>query len=368
MSIFNVMKFDQCCDSDHYAKLGDRCLNNIASCYDNLRPVGAIILNALMPHGLASFNHTLLLFFSLLFIASESGSILNRNCSMVLMIKVSGVFILLELMFAGLVSVNLTDASSGIFAGLAILGFCRKNVLLFVFAGGISVLIRAAYLYPMLILVIWFLIESLYVKSHRNFLLTSLFFVCITPQFLLTYQHTGVFAFLDPTTVAYWRDIHLSSNYYGYDTIFLPPSINLPFEKATSMPWQSSLLDLPTAYKQKQWSDIVHLLAGRIEFYFSSFVPWSKAYLNSPSERIFSPLVMVLNITVFVISSIYLKQKDILWRVWFPLSLILAQSLLIVPEQRFIFVIQLFLIIFTYLKLWDSYENTENLKCQILNK
>ncbi|WP_150107764.1 hypothetical protein [Methylobacter tundripaludum] len=104
-----------------------------------------------------------------------------------------------------------------------------------------------------------------------------------------------------------------------------------------------------TAYKQEQWGDIIHLLIGKMEFYFSSFTLWSKAYLDSPSERIFSPIIFILYFVMLVLSSLCLRQRKILWRVGLPLCLILGQSLLIIPEQRFVFIIQLFLIAFTYL-------------------
>jgi hypothetical protein len=351
-----VFGFQQCCDADAYAQLGASCLNNLNFCWNDLRPVGAIALNALMPHGLASFNHTLLLLFSLFLIATELGFTLKSKVSRVLIFKASIAFILLELMFIGLASVNLTDISAGIFAALAILGFARKNTLLLTIAGGISVLIRSAYLYPMLILVVWFLFEMSYKRQYCKSLLVVLFFVIIAPQFLLTYQHTGVFSFLDPSVIEYWRNFHLISNWYGCDGIVLPLSTH-PYKKFSLIPWESSLLDLTTAYKQKEWKDIFYLLLGRLDFYFSSFVLWNKVYLSSLNERLFSPVVMVLNIIIFIISSLYWMKKNILWRIWFSLSPIIAQSLLIIPEQRFIFVIQLFLILFTYLYFMELGNN-----------
>lgn len=125
-------------------------------------------------------------------------------------------------MFIGLASVDLTDVPAGVFAAFSILGFARKNALLFALAGGLSALIRAAYLYPMIVLAIYFLVECLYQKQYWKSLLTSLFFVCIAPQFLLTYQHTGVFSFFEPTRTAYWTNYHLTTPWYGYDTILIP--------------------------------------------------------------------------------------------------------------------------------------------------
>ena len=335
--------FQQCCDADLYTDLGKLCSINWESCWHKNRPVGSVILNALMPYGLAPISHLLLLFFPLYLIASESGFELGRKYSKywvsVVMLRATGAFLLLEIMFIGLASVNLTDVSAGILAALAILGFTKKNAYLLALAGGLSVLIRSAYLYPFLILVIWFLIECLYEK-RREGLYVGLFFVCIAPQYLLTYQHTGMFAFLEPSSMKYWQDFHFSTSWYGFDTL-------LPH---TSGAWQSSsLLDLTTAYRQQQWGEMLHLFAARMGFYFSSFVPWSKVYLTATSDRIFSPLILIWHLAMVALSILYLMRKGVAWRMWLPLSLILAQSLLIVPEQRFIFVIQLFLVMFSYL-------------------
>lgn len=339
--------FHQCCDADLYTDLGKLCSINWESCWHKNRPVGSVVLNALMPYGLAPLSHLLLLFFPLYLIASESGFEQRQKYSKswisALILKGGGAFLLLEIMFIGLASVNLTDVSAGILAALAILGFTRKNVYLFALAGGLSVLIRSAYLYPFLILTIWFLIECLYEK-RREGLYVGLFFVCIAPQYLLTYQHTGTFAFLEPSSMKYWQDFHFSTSWYGFDTL-------LPH---TPGAWQSSsLLDLTTAYRQQQWGEMLHLFAARMGFYFSSFVPWSKAYLTTPSERIFSLWVLVGHLAAMVLSTLYLLRRGILWRIGLPLSLILAQGVLIIPEQRFVFVIQLFLVMFSYLYFFE---------------
>lgn len=335
--------FQQCCDANRYLDLGARCLNNWDLCWHGHRPMGSIILNALMPYGLAPLNHVLLLFFSLHLIAGESGIKLDSKYpkfwSGMSMPKVMGAFILLEFMFIGLASVNLTDISAGIFAAFAILGFARKKPFLLALAGGASVLIRAAYLYPILILVIIFLVESLYAKRKQG-LYAGLFFVCLLPQFLLTYQHIGVFAYLNPASVKGWQEFHFSSNWYGYDTL----------ASSAGVAWQDpSMLDLTTAYRQQQWFEVLRLFSARTGFYFSSFAPWGKAYLTSPVERFFSLWVLAGHLAALVLSTLYLLRRGILWRIGLPLSLILAQGVLIIPEQRFVFVIQLFLVMFSYL-------------------
>jgi hypothetical protein len=128
---------------------------------------------------------------------------------------------------------------------------------------------------------------------------------------------------------------------------------------AAGHPWTSGLpFGLAAMFEQQLWSDLLRLFLSRIDFYFSSFVPLGKVYLSTASERIFSPVILLLHFAAGVCSYLYLKAKDGGWRVWIPLLIILAQSLVIIPEQRFIFLIQLFLAIFTYLYFLRSIEAT----------
>ena len=165
-----------------------------------------------------------------------------------------------------------------------------------------------------------------------------------------------MFSFLDPPSVKYWRDFHFASNWAGYDTLI----------PAGGHPWESGVsVGLRTAYQQHQWGDVANLLCARMQFYFSSFVPWGKVYLSSPNERIFGPLVFVLHLAAFIFSSLYLRARA--WKIGLPLSLILAQSLLIIPEQRFIFVIQLFLVMFAYLYFLGIGGKIHSLNLEIKN-
>ena len=355
-----MLGFQECCDAIYYADAGQVCwVRGWPSCWFEFRALGSTLLNALMyPYGLAPLSHVLLLAFSfyILAIGQQQGGLGQKwNLQNILTVRhdkqamlhakkyiiyVLGAFILLEFMFMGLASVNLTDVPAGVFAAMAIIVFYRKNALLFALAAGASVLIRAAYLYPMLVMVTYFIVESLYKKSWSKAAISSLFFLCLAPQYWATYQHIGVFSFLDPSKVEYWRNFHFLSNFAGYDTLI----------PAAGHPWQSgATLGFAAAFEQRQWGELIKLFASRVDFYFASFVPLGKVYLSAASERIFSPVVFLLHGTAFVFSYLYLKVKIDAWRIWVPLSIILAQSLLIIPEQRFIFVIQLLLVMFAYL-------------------
>lgn len=333
--------FEQCCDAIVYQSIGSACLSEIRNCWHEYRPIGAIAINALLHGSLSSvFNHLTLLIFSAILLREESRFLSDKNTAKypnIIFFKIIGLFAIFELFFIGLASVNLTDVPAGVLAATAILGFSRKKAVMFAVCGGLSVLIRASYLYPMIIFTIFFSLESLLSRNYKKTLILSIFFVILAPQFYLTYLKTNSFSFLDPASVKYWTKLHLSLSFYGYDTL-------LP---ASARNWQSNLPDLPTAYKMNQWGDIFLLLFGRLEFYFSSFVIFSKAYLESSTERFFSPLIGLFNFALLLISAIYLKERK--WRVLLPLSVIVLQNLIIVPEQRFIISIQLLLFAFTYL-------------------
>jgi hypothetical protein len=351
-----MLGFQECCDAVLYADAGHSCLvRGWQFCWFEFRALGSTLLNALMyPYGLAPLSHALLLVISLFMMADGPRLSDKWNFKYLLgvrhdnqarlyvkkyLIYVIGGFVLLEFMFMGLASVNLTDVPAGVFAAMAIIGFYRKNALLFALAGGASVLIRAAYLYPMMVLVSYFIVESLYKKSWSRAATSSLFFLCLMPQYWLTYQHLGVFSFLDPSKVEYWRNFHFSSNFAGYDTLI----------PAAGHPWSSgTTLGFAAAFEQRQWGEVIKLFASRVEFYFASFVPLGKVYLSTAGERIFSPIVFLFHGVALVFSWLYLKEKVGAWRIWVPLSIVMAQNLLIIPEQRFVFVIQLFLVMFAY--------------------
>lgn len=353
-----MLGFQECCDALYYSQAGQICrAGGWEVCWHGYRALGSILLNAIMPF--PPLSHALLLLFSLFFIAfdlqlgsSRTHAIWHIRMSVrpdkssVLFIKkyllkALGAFLLLEIMFLGLASVNLSDVPAGVFAAIAILGFYRKNALLFALAAGAGVLIRAAYLYPMMTLAVYFILESLYKKRLVKAAIVSLFFFCIAPQYWMTYQHIGKFSFLDPSQVEIFKNSHFTSNSAGYDTIISPVS---------GYSWQSgAALGSASAFEQHQWAELYKLLVSRMDFYFASGVPLGKVYLYSASERIFSPIVLILHLGVFTFSFLYLKAKGNAWRIWTPLSIILAQSLLIKPEQRFIFVIQMFLVMFAYL-------------------
>lgn len=343
-----------------YSIAGQICLTRgWESCWSEFRALGSTLLNALLyPYGLAPLSHVLLLVFSLFLIAVELQldnpgqkwdwaymlSVRRDRQAMLhvqkFLLKVLGAFLLLELMFVGLASVNLTDVPAGVFAAMAIIGFYRKNALLVALAAGASVLIRAAYLYPMMLMVAYFMLESMYKKCWSKAAITSLFFLCLSTQYWVTYQHTGVFSFLDSGKVEYWRNFHFSSNLAGYDTLI----------PVVAYPWPSGAkLGLAAAFEQQQLGELFRLFVSRIDFYFASFVPLNKVYLSAASERIFSPAIFVMYCMAFVFSYLYLKANGRAWRVWIPLFIILAQNFLIIPEQRFIFIIQLFLVMFSYL-------------------
>ncbi len=358
-----MLGFQECCDAVTYFDLGQICLQRgYDICSLEYRPLGSLVLNALLyPYGLAPLSHALLLAFSLFMTCAVQGQGNAekvwglKNCLIArhdkqgmihlqkYLLKALGAFLLLEFMFMGLASVNLTDVPAGVFAAFAIVGFYRKNAVLFALAAGVSVLIRAAYLYPMLAMVAYFIAESLYKKSWSKAAISSLFFLCQVPQYWQTYQHLGIFSFLDPAKVEYWRNFHFSSNLAGYDTLINPIAAH---------PWQSGVpLGLAAAFEQRHWGELLRLLVSRVDFYFASFVPLGKVYLTDAGERIFSPIIFFLHLAALVVSYLYIRSNGGggAWRIWIPLSIILAQSLLIIPEQRFIVVIQLFLAVFAWL-------------------
>jgi hypothetical protein len=343
--------FEQCCDAYQYTDLGRACFADISKCWDPLRPIGAITLNAIAgPKGVVLINHLLLLVVAFIMIRIErrdsgvhiEGSVPRKF--LMQFAKVAGLFFVLELLFFGLASVTLSDVPAGVFATLAIIGFTRKEFALFAIAAGICVLVRASYLYPMIVLVVVFLFES-YRNNEYSIGLKVLiiFFVLLAPQYWLTYENTGAFSFIDPRQIKLLRVVHLESNWSGYDTLL--PGVAHPWLQS------KSTVGVLTAFYQNRVVDLLDLIVSRMGFYFSSFVPFGKVYLSSPLERTFSIYIAIVHLAMFSCTFLYLGVRA--WRVILPLSLILGESLMIVPEQRFIFVIQLLLVFYSFLFLWE---------------
>jgi hypothetical protein len=347
-----MLGFESCCDATTYLEGGRLCREQgWAACWNEARPIGAHLLNALAyPHGLTYLSHALLLILAIVvvFIRWDRPGVPAagppRRRGLVRVLEAAGAFAVLELLFVGLASVNLTDVPAGVLAILAFIAFHRGRGLAFALAAAGSVLIRAAYLYPMVAVAAYFVAESLYRRRYLRAAAIAVFFAALVPQFWATYAHTGRFTFLDPVMVEFWRNFHMSSSLSGYDTA-------LPF---TEVPWPSGApLGLAAAVEAREWSAVVRLFLGRFDFYFGSLVPLGKAYLDSASERLFSPAVYLLNGVMLLCSIRFLAPRAgaAALRIALPLLLVLAQSLVIIPEQRFVFVIQAFLAIFTYLYL-----------------
>jgi hypothetical protein len=159
-----MLGFQECCDAIIYSDLGHTCLTRgYDACSLEYRPLGSLVLNAFMyPYGLAPLSHALLLLLALFLMAvglQQDSPGQKWNLAYVLgarhdeqamlqiqkyFLKSLGAFLLLEFIFMGLASVNLTDVPAGVFAALAIIGFYRKSALLFALAAGRWPLARAS--------------------------------------------------------------------------------------------------------------------------------------------------------------------------------------------------------------------------------
>lgn len=109
------------------------------------------------------------------------------------------------------------------------------------FAFGLAVILRAFYLYPVIIIAVLF-VAMLFVrnlhhyrsfKAYRREVLGGMLFVLLaaTPilfQFSLTHHFTGTWSFIDNTKIQYWSNVHLTSTWAGYDT--LVPAGGLPYD------------------------------------------------------------------------------------------------------------------------------------------
>jgi len=304
---------------------------------------------------------------------------------------------------------TLTDSIAGLLFLLAIwslfLGNTGKGWL--ILTGGVllglSAWIRAFYLYPIFGGLLIFFIYWL-TTQPKNFK-TLLVFIALLPicsQYLATYNHTGKISYLSPKDNKKWTKIHLSSTASGYDTLI---SIQSPFAPLEEILIQRG--HLPNNYlthtmKAEKDKNTAHgsflknkiecidsgmlimmknfnicgtlsLTYERIKFYFGSYS--SSAYVTQKNPRVHSWPFLLSNTFLFILAIIYFinltaTHKHSAMLIGSILTLIFAESLVIIPEQRFIIALQAIIYIFSLFQIFIilKYERVSSIFTNLIRK
>jgi hypothetical protein len=204
---------------------------------------------------------------------------------------------------------------------------------------GLSVIIRAFYLYPALACASVGILVLARKRARRPdaVFFGSAFAIPLLLQVIATHHFTGAWAFIDPAGTAYGEDLHFRTITYGYDTVL--PARGVRYDAPACFHASEGMLD---AVAKHAWSEVGCLVAYREWFYFGSYTPWGRVYLSDPGERRQSLLFLLVNASVVVGASVWaLKhaaRAPMVLAILVFLGAIWGEGAAIIPETRFLVV------------------------------
>ncbi|TNF32942.1 MAG: hypothetical protein EP312_10535 [Gammaproteobacteria bacterium] len=277
--------FLQCCDAGHYLYIGTHCGSQGICVKEALRPVGASLWFGWpyyfgLPPETLIYAHLGLLLLSVLLSVLAMISVLRVSSSIVrswpvavLAAPIATVSLTAHAIgFWPVLHVALADAPAGLFMLLAIwlliLSCHAWRWVCMLLAGlflGLSLWVRAFYLYPVvLLLVCWALLWFWRRCRPWSHGLLFLALSTIAAQVYLVHEKWGEWSFLSVADTGEARSLHLSSSAQGYDTLY---------------PWQAyywsspcqPALGVKDVLVQGDISGGICLLASRLYFYWGTY-------------------------------------------------------------------------------------------------
>lgn len=340
----------QCCDAGNYLDLGRICATD-GQCWHTYRPGGTIYWFSIpyrfgwAPDVLVIMNiATLLLSVLLSAFALQSFHTGNDKgsrwkswwCLLAISLTLHTVLFLPTLFHSLIDAPAAATMLSGIW--LLLLGKKHQSALLLVFAGlflGLGVWMRVFYLYPLLIalgcyVLCWIMVGKK--KSWRELLLLTAL-LPIFFQFYSTHQQKGYWSFLDKDDTSMWTSGHLLNNFKSYDTIL---SKNFAYEVSYCGKKYASVQQ---TLNERDALGLLCFMGERTHFYIGSYAP--KTYLMNRHERVYSMTFLLVNLVAIILALRLLIQASSFpgktrWFIFVFVALNYGQSLVIVPEQRFI--------------------------------
>jgi len=339
----------QCCDAGNYLDLGRMCAMD-GVCWHTYRPGGTLYWfsipyrfgwepGALILMNIAAMLVSVLLSSFALQTFNAGNSPKFRTGQWLLLLAIS--WVLHTVLFLPILFNSLIDgpAAAAVLSGiwLFLLGKKNQSGLLLALAGlflGLGVWMRAFYLYPLLItmgcyLLCWVIDKQ---KSWRELLLLTTF-LPIFFQFYSTHQQKGDWSFLDKGDTSMWTSGHLRNNFKSYDTIL---SKNFAYEIAYCGKKYTSVQQ---TLDNRNVLGLLCFMGERTHFYLGSYAP--KTYLMNRHERVYSITFLLVNVLAIILAlSLLIKASALCaktrWFLFVFVALNYGQSLVIVPEQRFV--------------------------------
>jgi hypothetical protein len=340
-------------DAAAYLLLGQQCAAT-GACWDPLRPVGAVLYFSL-PYrlGLPAESIVLLNWALLALSVTLAARVMVALFPVDTRFRTAwaaSIALVSHLAFMALPACNsLSDVPAAclLLIGLELSAlWWRSGSPGWLAAAGLSLgaaaFLRAFYLYPVLLAGLALGVSALFRRRLGRAL--WLLVPCVLPiaiQLTTTYLRTSTLSYLGATTERHWRARHLSSPWYGYDT--LVPAQALPYtpseDKAVSGTLSGPL-------RSGNVMGTTRLITRRLAFYFGSWVPLGGVYLHAAKERVTSTWILALQALVAgtaLLAAALVRPRDGLELPLVALGAILVQGLVIVPEARFIMALQVVL-------------------------
>jgi len=351
-----LLKFaEQCSDALGYLELGRQCAENVNRCWDPLRTIGATLYYAIPfflgwpPETVIVFNFVLM--FASIYLATRVvlGFLKLPTANKYILWSTAAFIAALPhvLFMWGCARHSLTDVPAGslILIGLwqMVLAIQRKTFLQ-AYSGlcfSLAALIRPIYLYPTFLVAVIYSAFQIYHLKMKAFKSVLIFLACIfLPlgfQYLLTYNNTKQWSYVEKNMQEKTVKGSMSFGIWGYDTLL--PGQSLRFTDPYTNNGQGGVID---ALHKHDLGRAAVLFAKKEYFYFGSWVPLNYVYIRSPKERIFSPLILMVNILAFA-GFFYFGLAHGRWKVFFmPLlaaGLVWSECVLIHPEARYMVVV-----------------------------
>ncbi len=350
-SDFPMTLAPQCCDASGYIELGMGCAKDLSSCWHSMRPVGSLLYFSL-PFRLGLGENWTIAPNALVMAASIAFGVyalrsLLPGATRRSQAWLAGALLLAHAWFGGIFIWNtLSDLPAGGSALMAIWALVlavstgrRRFYALSGFALGVSVMIRAFYLYPALACVSVAVPILAWRRSTRldGAAFAGAFAVPVLVQVSTTHHFTGVWAFIAPVATAYGEDLHFRTVTYGYDTLI--PARGFRYDALQCFRTSQGMLDALTKHA---WSELSCLFAYRQWFYFGTYTPWGRVYLWDASERRESVLFFLSNVAVVAVAAagilVRVRQTPLLVALFVFLGAIWGEATAIIPEARFLIV------------------------------
>lgn len=338
----------QCCDAGNYLDLGRLCAD-AGQCWHTYRPGGTIYWFSipyrlgLDPGVLVGMNIALMLLSALLapfalrtLHTSSSGLQKGKLALLFALSLLLHVILFYPVLFNSLIDGPAAACGlTGIW--LLLLSRHRQSLLLTAASGiflGICAWMRAFYLYPLAIALTGYTL--CWLVSRKRQWRDLVLLVALLPiffQFYATHKEKGYWSYLDRDSTDMWTAGHLLNNFKSYDTIL---SKNFAYQIGYCGYEYTSLRD---TLVNRDVVGILCFMGERSHFYLGSYAP--KTYLMNRHERVYSLTFLLVNLSaillalhlLFTASTIDRKTRCV---IFFFVSMSYGQSLVIVPEQRFV--------------------------------